>query len=148
MNFTTGPWGEELGWRGYLTPKLLETHNAIVVSLIVGFLWGIWHLPLYITSAFSTFEGGLAFTTSTMLTSIIMTAILLHTKGSVLVAVIYHWLINATGMSLPSVFPDLDADASNLYLYMEIGVKSFVVIAFIWVLGPNLTRQPLKTNAK
>ena len=45
MNFTTGPWGEEAGWRGYLTPKLLQTQNAIVASLLVGFLWGIWHLP-------------------------------------------------------------------------------------------------------
>jgi len=142
MNFTTGPWGEELGWRGFLTPKLLETQNAVVASLIVGFLWGIWHLPLYITSAFSTFEGGLSFTISTMLTSVIMTAILLHTRGSVLVAVIYHWLLNATSMTLPSVFPEFDAEAANVYLYSEIGVKAVIVAIFILILGPNLTRNP------
>ena len=88
MAVTTGPLGEELGWRGYLTPKLLETQNAIVASLTVGFLWGIWHLPLYISGSFSTFAGAMEFTGGIMLTSVIMTAILLHTRGSVLVAVV------------------------------------------------------------
>jgi membrane protease YdiL (CAAX protease family) len=141
MNFTTGPWGEELGWRGYLTPRLLETHNAIVASLIVGFLWGIWHLPLYINSAFSTFMGGLTFTLGTMLTSIIMTAILLHTRGSILVAVIYHWLINATPRAVSAMFPDIDREAINVDLVSDLGVKAVIVIIFIMLLGKNLTRN-------
>jgi membrane protease YdiL (CAAX protease family) len=135
--FTTGPWGEELGWRGYLTPKLLETSNALVASLVVGLLWGIWHLPLYIHSVFSTFSGGLAFTVDTMLTSVIMTAILLHTRGSVLVAVLYHWLINATPSVVDAVFVDINGD--DMYL-VSLAVQAVVVVIFVLVLGKNLTR--------
>lgn len=138
MAFTTGPLGEELGWRGYLTPRLLEKQNAIIASLIVGFLWGIWHLPLYINSAFSTFAGGLEFTIGMMLTSIIMTAILLHTRGSVLVAVIYHWLSNVSSGVVAAMLPEFDGDMPTVYLVSDLGVKSVIVLIFILVLGKNL----------
>jgi membrane protease YdiL (CAAX protease family) len=138
MAVTTGPLGEELGWRGYLTPKLLESNNAIVASLIVGFLWGIWHLPLYISGAFSTFMGVLEFTIGTMLTSIIMTAILLHTRGSVLIAVIYHWLSNVSSGVVAAMLPDFDGDMKIVYMISDLGVKSVIVLIFIMVLGKNL----------
>ena len=38
--------GEELGWRGYLLPKMrifLSDRNALVIT---GVIWGIWHLPV------------------------------------------------------------------------------------------------------
>jgi len=39
--------GEEIGWRGYLTPKLSEKYSILVSSLIVGVIWALWHLPMY-----------------------------------------------------------------------------------------------------
>lgn len=38
--------GEEWGWRGYLMPKLMERFSAIPALLIMGVIWGLWHLPL------------------------------------------------------------------------------------------------------
>jgi membrane protease YdiL (CAAX protease family) len=38
---------EEIGWRGYLQPKLLNKHSIGAAGLMVGVLWGIWHLPLF-----------------------------------------------------------------------------------------------------
>lgn len=43
----SGPISEEFGWRGYLLDKFLKTDNILKASLIVGFVWGIWHLPLF-----------------------------------------------------------------------------------------------------
>jgi membrane protease YdiL (CAAX protease family) len=40
--------GEELGWRGYGLPKLLEHWSPLVASLILGVLWGFWHLPTFV----------------------------------------------------------------------------------------------------
>ena len=39
--------GEELGWRGFLLPHLLvlERQSPWKASLLVGFVWGLWHCP-------------------------------------------------------------------------------------------------------
>lgn len=37
---------EEIGWTGYVFPKLQTRHNSLTASLILGVLWGMWHLPV------------------------------------------------------------------------------------------------------
>lgn len=37
--------GEEIGWSGFLTPKLLKIYSVPVTSLIVGLFWAVWHFP-------------------------------------------------------------------------------------------------------
>lgn len=39
--------GEETGWRGFLTERLLHTQGRFRASLWVGLLWSLWHLPLF-----------------------------------------------------------------------------------------------------
>ncbi|MCR5508591.1 MAG: CPBP family intramembrane metalloprotease [Lachnospiraceae bacterium] len=38
--------GEEWGWRGYLLPKLSEKLTGLPLMLVMGVIWGLWHLPL------------------------------------------------------------------------------------------------------
>ncbi len=39
--------GEEFGWRGYLLPRLLTKRSRTrEILVIIGFIWGIWHLPV------------------------------------------------------------------------------------------------------
>ena len=41
--------GEEIGWRGFALPKLLERYSALISSLILGALWAVWHFPYALT---------------------------------------------------------------------------------------------------
>ena len=43
----SGPFSEEFGWRGFLTDRLYRKEKLLQASLFIGFIWGIWHLPLY-----------------------------------------------------------------------------------------------------
>ena len=38
--------GEELGWRGYLLPKLCDLMGEGPANLTTGIIWGIWHAPM------------------------------------------------------------------------------------------------------
>jgi membrane protease YdiL (CAAX protease family) len=38
---------EEIGWSGFIVPKLRLRYSIIVTGLIVGFLWGAWHFILF-----------------------------------------------------------------------------------------------------
>jgi uncharacterized protein len=41
--------GEEIGWRGYMLPRLFS-FGVVPAMLIVGFLHGVWHLPIMLTT--------------------------------------------------------------------------------------------------
>lgn len=45
--FLTQGLPEEYGWRGFALDRLQLRWNALTASLVVGFLWGLWHLPLH-----------------------------------------------------------------------------------------------------
>ncbi len=97
-----GPLAEELGWRGYLLPRLLERHGPLTASLIVGAVWTAWHTPLFFAPAGTSISGEpvtisavafyLAFLTGY---SIFYTWIHIHTGGSVLLAFLLHLTFNA-----------------------------------------------------
>src|SRR3546814_20952371 len=48
-----GALGEELGWRGFALPRLLELMDARRASLLLGLVWAVWHLPAFFLSTLS-----------------------------------------------------------------------------------------------
>ena len=46
--FLGGPLEEELGWRGFAFPWLQRMMNPLAAALVIGIVWGLWHLPLFV----------------------------------------------------------------------------------------------------
>jgi membrane protease YdiL (CAAX protease family) len=90
-----GPLGEELGWRGFALPRLLQSRNAFSASVILGLVWGLWHLPAFFISGLPQNQLSIpAFLVGGTSLSLLMTWVYQHTQGSVLLAVLIHWLSN------------------------------------------------------
>jgi membrane protease YdiL (CAAX protease family) len=37
---------EEIGWTGYAFPKMCRKMSALTAGMLLGLLWGLWHLPV------------------------------------------------------------------------------------------------------
>jgi membrane protease YdiL (CAAX protease family) len=85
--------GEESGWRGYALPSLQDNMSALSATLIVTLLWVGWHLPRffyygnYMILGFSVLplaaHGFLAL-------AIVLTWLYNSTRGSILMAALFH----------------------------------------------------------
>ncbi len=107
---------EEFGWRGFALPRLQENHGPLWGTLILGLLWGLWHLQGWAffpnsVGAPSTLP---AFSVSFILyvgqvaaSAIFYTWIFNHSRGSLLLPALMHASANAAGGAFLSLFPAL-----------------------------------------
>src|SRR5262249_59224222 len=80
---------------GFALPRLLQRHSALTASLILGLIWGIWHLPAFFLSGLPQNQLSLpAFLVGTVALSVLMTWVYQHTHGSILFAILIHWIFN------------------------------------------------------
>jgi membrane protease YdiL (CAAX protease family) len=98
-----GPVGEEFGWRGYLLPKFQKQYGPLLASILIGVIWGFWHLPSFFAPqgvvGVLTDSIGLVFiplyALGTLANSIFMTWLYNRTNRSALLAgIIWHAAIN------------------------------------------------------
>jgi len=129
--------GEELGWRGYALPRLLVGRTALSASLILGVLWGLWHLPTFFVSG--TPQHGLplsAFALLTVAYSVLFTWAYLHTRGSVLIATLLHGSINfSQGYFLGGIDPTRE-------YWLLAAVYGAAALALVAATGPSLSHRP------
>jgi membrane protease YdiL (CAAX protease family) len=82
--------GEEIGWRGFALSRLQSViKNPLVASIVLGAIWGLWHLPLYLNPEQSSFPL-ILFLLFIMGISIIYSVLFNNTHGSLLMAVVLH----------------------------------------------------------
>lgn len=127
-----GPLGEEFGWRGYALPVLQEHYSWRVASLILGGVWGAWHLPLFYMAdtAQSHIPIGL-FMASTIALSVLFAWLFNRTRESVLPALILHTAVNGWAWVIPvMVMPD----GSNLRPYgLAVGLLVLIALGLLHI---------------
>ncbi|MCW9014549.1 MAG: CPBP family intramembrane metalloprotease [Gammaproteobacteria bacterium] len=87
---------EEFGWRGLALPLLQRKLAPVWAALILGIIWGFWHLPAFLLSG--TQQSDWSFTpffAGTIAVSLIVTALFNASRGSILLPALMHFqLIN------------------------------------------------------
>jgi hypothetical protein len=82
---------EEVGWRGFALPLLQRRMSPLWAGLILGIIWGVWHLPAFFLSG--TPQSAWSFTdffVGTVALSLIATALYNASKGSILLPALFH----------------------------------------------------------
>jgi hypothetical protein len=83
---------EEFGWRGFALPLLQRKLVPVLAALLLGIIWGLWHLPAFLLSGTQQSSWAfLPFFAGTIAISVIMTALYNDSKGSILLAALMHF---------------------------------------------------------
>ena len=122
--------GEELGWRGFALPHLQRDHSALGASLVIGAIWGCWHLPLYLVGTdFRSPSIFPAFVLAVIAPSVICTWMYNSTGGSLLIVVLYHAAANLPVTLLLAPLGKHSARPFLIYLALLVIVTAAIVVA-------------------
>ncbi len=103
LGLATGPIQEELGWRGYALPRLLDRLSSLQASLLLGTVWAIWHLPLYAIKSEKLERAPLIiFLISVVALAVHYTWLWKKTSQNLFIALIFHSSINIAAFLLLS----------------------------------------------
>ncbi len=122
---------EEFGWRGYAQQPLQERFGILGGSIILGLIWGLWHLPLWFMPgeghAYYSFFAFLIYTVSTS----IIIGWLYNASGKKLVVAL---IIHTTGNVAVPFFPIMHmADVAQPGYWIWVSVSTLVAIYLtIW----------------
>jgi membrane protease YdiL (CAAX protease family) len=152
---------EELGWRGYMLPRMLEFFRTpLVAAVVLGVLWGLWHMPRDLpvfmagSEAFASRFGGLGgyvqewvtFCLGTVMLTIICTYAFNVTGGSALAAILVHGAANTISVNILRLtggrmieWGGITWDVTDLYIWP-------IAIAIVVLAGPQLGRIAAPAN--
>jgi uncharacterized protein len=141
---------EELGWTGFAVPTLLRLRYGVLsTGLIVGVLWGAWHLPInFWGSGVTAGELSLAIFLPSWLLGILVGSLTAY-------RVLMVWVYERTGSLLVAILMHVSLAAFTFILTPPLGGVPYWVIGFayaaaLWVIvavvavaqGGHLSRQP------
>jgi membrane protease YdiL (CAAX protease family) len=133
---------EELAWRGFALPRMQARYGALGASVILGVIEGLFHAPYFFKPASDQAATGLPlFVLGSVAGVVLFTWLCNNTRGSVLLAMLFHTVANMW----ISIFPAPSADqviAQRAFTAMLV-VAALIVLA---IYGPaRLSRRPANT---
>ncbi|WP_415382600.1 CPBP family intramembrane glutamic endopeptidase [Halosimplex sp. TS25] len=136
-----GPLQEEFGWRGYALDPLVDRAGRLGGSVVLGLLWGFWHLPLFYIPGRTIYyqKAIVGFVASIVMVTIVMTWLYDRTGGSLLAMLLVHTSFNWTTWAIPVLETD---PGSIVFLIGQLAVVTAIVAA--WRSG-RATGRPDRT---
>jgi membrane protease YdiL (CAAX protease family) len=139
--FVGGPLAEDIGWRGYILPKLREHMPALDASLVIGVIWVVWHAPFFMFPEARGVVGNFPFLWFALLTtawSVLMAWAYVNTE-SILMPVLFHAAMNTTLGTL-GVLGQTSGHVAPLYLNTAVTWAAVGLVALVF--GRDLVRTP------
>jgi membrane protease YdiL (CAAX protease family) len=134
--------GEELGWRGYALPILLDRTRPDVASIIVGSIWAVWHLPLFWIPG--TAQAAIPFgyfALAVIASSFVYTAVFRLTAPSVIAVMLLHTIADVS-LSIAQIgWPQATDGAVFWFTYLGVLVLTGAAIA----IHLARSRRPMST---
>lgn len=91
---------EEPGWRYILQPELDKKFGYIFTSVIVGIIWALWHLPLYITPEVNQAGRNFGWFAIMVIGGAFALGAIIKVTKNVFLCMLFHCLINAAGITV------------------------------------------------
>lgn len=126
--FLGGPFQEEWGWRGYALDRLQKKWDALISSLLLGVIWGAWHLPLFFISGTIQSQTPIwGFMILIVCGTVLFTWVYNNTGGSIFATMLFHTMNNLSFY----MFPTLETELGGLYLLiLDIFSVAIIVTVF------------------
>jgi membrane protease YdiL (CAAX protease family) len=131
---TVGQAGEEIGWRGYLLPRLAERAGLVGASLIVGAIWAMWHLPLFFAAGADTYHQSFPlYALQITAYSVALAWLYWRTGGSLLLAMFMHSAFN----NMKDIVPSGVTQGGSVFTFDSTLVLRLTVL-LLWIIGALL----------
>lgn len=118
LSFTSGPTGEELGWRGFMREEFNERYGFLKSAVCQGLVWCFWHALLWaVDSEFTDWRAApYIISNIVVITSItILMNIFLERYSNLLYAVTLHFGFNI------------------IYVFLDAGILFFVILTVLYM---------------
>ncbi|HEX8488659.1 MAG TPA: CPBP family intramembrane glutamic endopeptidase, partial [Propionibacteriaceae bacterium] len=98
---------EEAGWRGVALPRLRAGLGSLPAGVVLGLLWAGWHTPMFFLNGTRQTYPIPGFLVMVVSISVVMAWVWDHTRGSVLIAALFHAAMNTGWAVLNVLWGDL-----------------------------------------
>jgi membrane protease YdiL (CAAX protease family) len=143
--FTGG--NEEPGWRGYITPVLLEKFHPVIVCTIVGFGWAVWHLPMYFLEGWGSSDQPFVWLLIYCIPlSMILTWLYYKSKRSIIPVMLLHAGTNVVFRYFPMETKLFDSIADEFTVIKTIVYWLFAILLLLISKGSLGFKKPFTRN--
>jgi len=144
INIFFGGGQEEIGWRGYIMPRLENKFGYLIGSLLLGIIWACWHIPFWFTpETFQSYISIFPYLLFTTGLSYIFSYVINLSDGKLLSGVIIHANINTFVALFPVGIMKKDEIQIRFWIFSVLLFIIGITIAIIRTIknknSPNVT---------